>query len=540
MTAGTAGAPLLRVRDLAVRFPGRDGAPVQAADGVSLDLAAGRVVAIVGQSGSGKSVTARALVGLVGGNATVRASELSLDGTDLRSLSERGWRRVRGRRIGFVLQDALQSLDPLKRVGSEVGEVLREHRLAARAERAARVEALLAEVGVPDPAVRARQFPHELSGGLRQRALIASAIAAGPSVLIADEPTTALDVTVQAQVLDVLRQLRDAGTGILLISHDLAVVSQLADEVLVMHGGRVVEHGERAAVLSAPQHQHTRDLLAAVPSRPPSTPSAPGTTPDEAERTAVVVARGLRKTYRLPDGSELVAVRSADLDLPEGLVTGVVGESGSGKSTLAAMLLGLTPPTEGTVEYDGRPFSQLTEARRRPLRREIGLVPQDPFGSFDPRSRVGGIVEEPLILHASLNRTERRDRVLEQLAEVGLGPELLRRTPFELSGGQRQRVAIARALITSPRVLVCDEPLSALDATVQAQILDLLGEMSRRRRLTMLFISHDLGVVRRVSDRVVVMKDGDIVESGPADALFADPRHPYTRDLLAAVPALRT
>jgi peptide/nickel transport system ATP-binding protein len=508
---------------------------------VSFELAAGRVVAIVGQSGSGKSVTARALVGLVGGNATVRASELSLDGTDLRSLSERGWRRVRGRRIGFVLQDALQSLDPLKRVGSEVGEVLREHRLAGRSERAARVEALLAEVGVPDPAVRARQFPHELSGGLRQRALIASAIAAGPNVLIADEPTTALDVTVQAQVLDVLRQLRDAGTGILLISHDLAVVSQLADEVLVMHGGRVVEHGERAAVLSAPQHQHTRDLLAAVPSRPPSpSSSAPEATPDETERTPVVVARGLRKTYRLPDGSELVAVRSADLDLPEGLVTGVVGESGSGKSTLAAMLLGLTPPTEGIVEYDGRPFSELTEARRRPLRREIGLVPQDPFGSFDPRSRVGGIVEEPLILHSELGRAERRDRVVEQLAEVGLGPELLRRTPFELSGGQRQRVAIARALITSPRVLVCDEPLSALDATVQAQILDLLGEMSRRRRLTMLFISHDLGVVRRVSDRVVVMKDGDIVEEGAAAALFADPQHPYTRDLLAAVPALRT
>ena len=520
------------MRDLAVRFPGRDGVPVQAADGVGFELRAGRVVAIVGPSGSGKSVTARALVGRVGGNATVRAEELTLDGTDLRSLSERGWRRIRGRRIGFVLQDALSSLDPLKRVGSEVGEVLREHRLAGRSERAARVEQLLADVGVPDPAVRARQHPHQLSGGLRQRALIASAIAAGPAVLIADEPTTALDVTVQAQVLGVLRQLRDAGTAILLISHDLAVVSQLADEVLVMHGGRVVERGDRAAVLSAPQHQHTRDLLAAV--------ATSKVTPARPQADPVVVARGLRKTYRLPGGGELVAVRSADLDLPEGMVTGVVGESGSGKSTLAAMLLGLTEPTEGTVEYDGRPFSQLSEAQRRPLRREIALVPQDPFGSFDPRSRVGGIVEEPLILHTPLSRAERRDRVTEQLAEVGLGPELLGRTPFELSGGQRQRVAIARALITSPRVLVCDEPLSALDATVQAQILDLLGEMSRKRRLTMLFISHDLGVVRRVSDRVVVMKDGDIVEEGPADALFADPQHPYTRDLLAAVPALRT
>ncbi|WP_116948479.1 dipeptide ABC transporter ATP-binding protein [Jiangella endophytica] len=533
MTAtGAAQAPLLRVRGLSVRFPGAD-AP--AADDVGFELRAGRVVAIVGQSGSGKSVTARALVGLVGGGAAVGAEELTLDGADLRSLSERGWRRIRGRRIGFVLQDALQALDPLKRVGSEVGEVLREHRLAGRSERVVRARELLADVGVPDPELRARQYPHELSGGLRQRALIASSIAAGPGVLIADEPTTALDVTVQAQVLGVLRQLRDAGTGILLISHDLAVVSQLADEVLVMHGGRVVEHGPVDEVLRAPRHQHTRDLLAAVTRGPAVADPAS----DEAPRVPVLTGRGLRKTYRLPGGGELVAVRSADLDLPEGLVTGVVGESGSGKSTLAALLLGLTPPTAGVVEYDGQPFSQLTEARRRPLRREIGLVPQDPYGSFDPRSRVGGIVEEPLILHTPLRRAERHDRVVELLAEVGLGPELLQRTPAQLSGGQRQRVAIARALITSPRVLVCDEPLSALDATVQAQILDLLGEMSRKRRLTMLFISHDLGVVRRICDRVVVMKDGDIVEEGAADALFADPRHPYTRDLLAAVPVLR-
>lgn len=543
MTAADA-VPLLEVDGLDVWF--RQGSrTLPIVHDVSFQMARGETVAIVGPSGSGKSVTARALLGLadgLGGRSEQRARALSLGGTDLRTLDERGWRQVRGSRIGLVLQDALVSLDPLKRVGHEVGEVLRTHGIGGSSQRWARVIESLRAVGLPDPEVRARQFPHELSGGMRQRALIASAVAGQPELLIADEPTTALDVTVQAQVIEVLRELRDAGASILLISHDLAVVAQLADRVLVMDGGRIVEQGAIGEVLADPQHATTKALLRAAEhaARHKGTAGGAPAGGAGAGKKSVLEGHGLRKVYALPGGEQLVAVADASVALWPGRITGVVGESGSGKSTLASMMLALTAPTAGSVSYRGGPFSALPERRRRALRAEIQVIPQDPFGSFDPRARVGAIVEEPLLLHTQLDRRTRRQRVIDQLGEVGLGPELLDRRPHQLSGGQRQRVAIARALITEPAVLVCDEPLSALDVMIQQQVLALLDDLVRRRELATLFISHDLGIVHQICDYVLVMKDGEVVEQGDINQVYDSPQDPYSQRLLAAVPTIRT
>ncbi|NJP27304.1 ABC transporter ATP-binding protein [Microbispora hainanensis] len=525
-------APLVAVEDLRVSFPASG---VEAVRGVSLSIAPGECVALVGESGSGKSVTARSLIGLAGPGATVRASAFRVGGGDALTFGPREWRRLRGRFAGLVLQDALVSLDPLRTVGAEITEVLAEHDVVPRRARPERVRELLAAVGIPDPETRVGQHPHQLSGGLRQRALIASAIAAEPELIIADEPTTALDVTVQAQILRLLADRKAAGTALLMISHDLAVVATMADRVLVMKDGLVVEDGPAREVLTTPRHDYTRALLAAVPSastaprRPSRSPaSTPSLTP--APRDPVLAATGLSVAY----GSRK-AVDGVSFRLHAGETLGVVGESGSGKTTLARLALGLLAPDAGEVSLRGGPWSALPERRRRPLRPAIQVIAQNPLDSFDPRHTVGRLVTDPL---SALPRGRRRERAVELLGRVGLPPELLGRRPRELSGGQRQRVAIARALASRPEVLICDEPVSALDVSVQAQVLDLLAEIQAEDGTALLFISHDLGVVRHLSDRVLVMKDGRVVEEGDAGEVFRHPRHPYTRELLAAVPRL--
>jgi peptide/nickel transport system ATP-binding protein len=524
-------APLVSVQDLHVTFPG----PVHAVRGITFDVEPGECVALVGESGSGKSVTARTLVGLAGPAAQVRAARLDVGGRDTLANGEREWRRLRGRVAGLVLQDALVSLDPLNTVGAEIGEVLRAHGIGRPAERPARVVELLSAVHVPDPGERARQHPHQLSGGLRQRALIASAIAADPPLLIADEPTTALDATVQAQLLDLLAERRAAGATILLVSHDLAVVSRIADRVLVMRAGEIVEQGPTAQVLAAPAHPYTRLLLAAVPTaasrgrRLSVTEPTPLPPRDVRPDRVVLSGNGIHMWYRTRH-----AVDDVSLTLSRGETLGVVGESGSGKTTLARIALGLLEPSAGTVRLGDVDWTGVPERRRRPHRRRLQVIAQDPLSSFDPRYTVERLVAEPL---AERGRA-RRDRVVELLERVGLGPEHLGRHPRALSGGQRQRVAIARAIGPRPDVLVCDEPVSALDVSIQAQVLDLLADLQAADGTALLFISHDLGVIHHVADRVLVMHEGRVVEQGPVTEVFTAPRHDYTRTLLSAIATL--
>lgn len=546
--------PLVQVEDLSVTF-----GELTAIRGISFQLKPGKCVALVGESGSGKSVTARSLLGLVGRGSTVSATTLRLGDHDLLTLSEREWRELRGSEVGLVLQDALVSLDPLSRVGSQVAEPLRAHRRLGRSARAQRAIELLESAGVPDALVRARQYPHELSGGLRQRALIASAVAASPSVLIADEPTTALDVTVQAQVLALLSRLRAQGTGLILVSHDLAVVSQLADEILVLNRGEVVEQGTPDQVLGAPRSEYTQQLLAAIPSQrsrgrrltagivhesdDPVTVAEPaqsdGAVSNEAPRGDVPVLQALDlvKHYARPGGGETTALDHVSFALQRGSTLGIVGESGSGKSTAANVVLGFTTPESGEVLLDGLPWSSARERDRRARRRRIQSISQDPLGSFDPRASVQAILSEALD-SIGVPRSEQRDRAVLLLEQVELGSGHLSRNPLELSGGQRQRVAISRALATDPEVMVCDEAVSALDVSIQAQVLDLLTELQARLGVSLLFISHDLGVIRHIAQEVIVMRSGRVVEAGHTEAVFNDPRHSYTRELIEAIPKL--
>ncbi|HEY1531175.1 MAG TPA: ABC transporter ATP-binding protein [Galbitalea sp.] len=536
-------ATRLGVENLSVSFD-VDGRQREVVTGVSFELTPGSCVAIVGESGSGKSVTARALVGLAGRNATVTADRLELHHEDALAFTSRQWRKVRGRDVGFILQDALVSLDPLRPVRAEIAEALRLHDWGNRRERAARVLDLLTRVGVPLARERARSRPDQLSGGLRQRALIASAIALDPDIVIADEPTTALDVTVQAQVLGELEKMKDRGASIILISHDLSVVAQLADHILVMRGGRVLEQGTAAEVLAAPRDDYTRALIAAVPSEHTRGRSLSSTAPapdsialGSVARTSgtVLEAHDLVKRFRAPDGSSTRAVDGVSFSLAAGETLGLVGESGSGKSTTARLALGLEKLDAGSVRLLGSAWSTLPEWRRRRLRPSISAVYQDPLSSFDPRWNVERILLDAL-RGQRLSPTARRSRVRELLELVGLTPEVLPRFPLKLSGGQRQRVAIARALAPRPSVLVLDEAVSALDVTIQAQILDLLVALQKASGVSYLFISHDLGVISHLSDRVLVMKDGRVVEEGAPDEIFRRPQHPYTRELIASIP----
>jgi peptide/nickel transport system ATP-binding protein len=531
---------LVSVHDLAVRF---GAAP--AVSGVSFDIEGGQCVAIVGESGSGKSVTARALLGLTGG--TVTASQLRFDTTAIPDASPRQLQRLRGRDIGFISQGALVALDPLRPVGREIADPLRLHSSLSAAERQARVLELLTQVGVPNPALRASQRPDELAGGLRQRAVIASAIAMRPRLLIADEPTTALDTTVQAGILDLLERLRDEGAAILLISHDLAVVSRLASRLLVMKEGRIVESGPTERLLADPRHPYTRSLIAAVPTgRPrfaPLTSSLPAEPPRvepasiepasiepasiesaPIEHREVLAAAGLSKRF-----GSLLAVDDVSFSLQRGRTLGIVGESGSGKTTLARLVLALERPDSGNVTLLGEPWTGVSESARRARRPRIGAIYQDALSSFDPRWTVRRILADTL---------GGATGVPALLQSVGLSPELAGRRPRHLSGGQQQRVAIARAIAPRPDILICDEPVSSLDVSVQAQVLDLLDDLQRSLGLSYLFITHDLGVVRHMSDDVLVMRDGRVVESGLTEAVFGAPEHEYTKGLIAATPFL--
>lgn len=507
-------APVLEIRGLRVSFAGVG----DVLRGIDLSVAPGECVAVVGESGSGKSVLARSVLGLAseGGTAAqIRADAFVVAGQDVRSLSGRGWRAVRGRGVGLVLQDALASLDPLRTIGAELGETLAVARVP-RAQRRARLLSAVRAAGLDSPELRLAQRPGQLSGGMRQRALIASALVASPPLLVLDEPTTALDATVAAHVLDTLAQLRTDGTALLLVSHDLAAVARIADRVVVLDAGAVVERGTTAQVLAAPVHPVTQRLVAAMP-RGPKTGPAPALGP------VLLEARGLARTFSTPGGGTVRAVDDVDVELRRGEVLGVVGESGSGKTTLARLLLGADRPDSGTVTFDGQEWTG-----RRKERHRVQLVPQDPLGSFDPRYTVRRILREAL----SRGRSAASPEAL--LEAVHLTPVVLDRRPRSLSGGQRQRLAIARALALDPDVLICDEPVSALDVTVQAEILDLLLGLQRDRGLSMVFVSHDLAVVRRVCDAVVVMQDGRVVERGLVEDVFNDPEHPFTRELLAA------
>ncbi|WP_104177779.1 ABC transporter ATP-binding protein [Cryobacterium sp. Y50] len=514
----------ITVRNLRVVLPGSKAAVV---DGVSFSIAAGKCLGIVGESGAGKTITGRSLIGLTPAGARVTAEELTVAGVDARDLTEPAWRRLRGARVALVSQDALVSLDPLRRVGAEVAEPLAVHEPGlGRADRSRRVLQLLGQVAVPEPAFRARQYPHELSGGLRQRALIASALAASPAALIADEPTTALDVTVQAQIVLLLRQLKESGIALLLISHDLAIIRKLADDIAVMKDGRFVELQPTAALFAAPQHPYTRELLASISQS--LVPAPPKAAP------VVLAARDLTKTYG-PASAPLRAVNGVSFELRAGHTVGIVGESGSGKSTVARMLLGTETPDSGDVLLNGEPWSRVPESRRRARRGGIQIIHQDSLSAFDPRASVLQILSEAIALDGSRSvRRERREQATRLLELVALNDSLLGRRAHQLSGGQRQRVAIARALARQPRLLVCDEPVSALDAPIQTQVLGLLVSLQQTTGLAMVFISHDLAAVRALSHDILVMKNGIVVEQGPAVELFLAPQHPFTRELLAA------
>ncbi|MFF2382928.1 dipeptide ABC transporter ATP-binding protein [Streptomyces sp. NPDC058108] len=590
------GAPLVDVRDLVVGF-----GDLRAVDGLSFTLAKGAALGLVGESGSGKSTVASALLALHRGTGARVDGAVRVAGVDVQAASDDELRRLRGGKAAMVFQDPLSSLDPYYAVGDQIAEVYRVHVKASRRAARARAVEVLDRVGIADAARRARARPHEFSGGMRQRALIAMALACAPDLLIADEPTTALDVTVQAQILDLLHTLREeTGMGLLLVTHDVGVAAESVDDVLVMRHGRAVEHGPVAAVLGAPREAYTRELLGAVPrvdaprvrlggagaagggsggvpgGGAASDGGVPGGTSvggvpggaaslgagsvggasggdaaseggvdddgvdagefsgggpsgDGAVGEVVLEAVGLRREFGR-GRRRFTAVDGVSLTVRRGETLGVVGESGSGKTTLGRMLVGLLEPTAGSVRYEGRVRSGVRPA--------VQMVFQDPVSSLNPRRSVGESIADPLRARGERDETRIRGRVRELLERVGLEPAHYDRYPHEFSGGQRQRVGIARALAADPRVIVCDEPVSALDVTTQAQVVALLAELQRELGLALVFVAHDLAVVRQVSDRVAVMRRGRIVELGSADEVYESPRDPYTQQLLAAVPAL--
>lgn len=541
---------LLSIENLAVEYRSSRGT-VSAVRDVSLTVGIGEKVAIVGESGSGKSTTAHAVVQLLSANATITGGTVTFDGQDLGNATAKQLRGIRGKRIGLVPQDPTVSLNPVTRIGKQVAEVLLVHGLASKADAARIAIEALRQAGLSQPEVRAQQYPHELSGGMRQRVLIALALVARPALLIADEPTSALDVTVQRQILDHLdRLVAETGSSVLFITHDLGVAADRADRIVVMSDGVVVEQGTPAEVLTSPSHPYTKALLAAAPSlnalgvsgrggAGASASDAPIDLPAAAPAPVddVLVATDLVKEFALPHGGGVTrAVDGVSFAIPRGQTLALVGESGSGKSTTARLVLRLAEATAGSVTFDGDDITGIRGSRLRQLRRRTGLVHQNPYAALNPRLSVGSIIADPLAAFGEGSRASRRKRAAELVELVALPTSVLPRRASELSGGQRQRVAIARALALQPELLVLDEPVSALDVSVQAQILDLLADLQERLGVSYLFISHDLAVVRRIAHRVGVMRAGTIVELAGVDAVFATPEHEYTRALLDAIP----
>ena len=510
---------LLDVTGLTIRY-GDD----TVVDGVDLFIERGESVGLVGESGSGKSQSALAILGLLPKSASVEGS-IEFDGQQILGVGSETLNALRARRIGMVFQDPMQALNPYLRIGTQLKQILLSHGLAEKADADARVVEMLTKVGLPDPERQFRSYPHQLSGGMRQRVMIASALIAEPDLLIADEPTTALDVTVQAQILDLLEDLRD-NTALLLITHDLGVVAGYCEHMIVLEKGRVVDVGPTTSLFAAPGHAHTRTLIAAAPR------IDRGDAPAPIKASTVLSVGGASVDY-----DDLHAVSDVSFAVRKGETMAVVGESGSGKSSLVRAVLGLVPMASGRVVYAGETLEGLVGDRSLALRRDLQLVFQDPVSALNPQMRVQSIVEEPLLVHEPKSGSqERRDDVIAMLEKVGLEEKFLRRFPHELSGGQAQRVAIARALILQPRVLICDEAVAALDGTVRQQVLGLLRGFQEETGLSIIFISHDLAVVRSISHRVLVMYLGRLVEVADNENLFTAPNHPYTRALLKSIP----